>query len=136
MAKQHQAPSSVDVATPAVAQSVVSGLAHLADLWRLDLEQLLHMLDMSRATFYRFKGGEAKVGLDRTTLERASYLFRIQAALELLLPNEQADSWIKRPNTAPLFGGAPALDRMLSGQVGDLKDVADYLDAQRGGDFG
>ena len=38
-------------------------------------------------------------------------------------------------NTAPLFGGANALTRILAGEVGDPKDVADNLDAQRSGEF-
>jgi hypothetical protein len=36
-------------------------------------------------------------------------------------------------NTAPLFAGKSALDRMLGGQVADLFVVRQYLDAQRGG---
>src|SRR4030095_14674854 len=55
-------------------------------------------------------------------------------ALQILLPNEKSsDDWVKKPNAAPLFGGRSALDRMLSGNVGDLYEVRKYLDAQRGG---
>jgi hypothetical protein len=55
-------------------------------------------------------------------------------ALHILLPNDQAaDTWVHRSNTAPLFGGKSALDRMLAGQVSDLYVVRQYLDAQRGG---
>ena len=58
----------------------------------------------------------------------------IEDYLQVLLPKpEAADGWIKKPNTAPLFGGKSALDRMLSGQVADLYVVRQYLDAQRGG---
>ena len=67
-------------------------------------------------------------------LERISYVIGTYKALQILLPSEQAaDAWIKAPNTAPLFGGRSALDRMLSGQVSDLYVVRQYLDAQRGG---
>ncbi len=53
--------------------------------------------------------------------------------MQILLPRpESADTWIRRPNDAPLFGGRPALDRMLSGNVADLYVVRQYLDAQRG----
>ena len=55
-------------------------------------------------------------------------------ALQILLPvTERAAAWIRKPNTAPLFGGGSALDRMLGGQVADLFVVRQYLDAQRGG---
>ena len=67
-------------------------------------------------------------------LERLSYLFGIYAALQILLPvAERADEWVRKPNSAPLFGGRPALERMLGGQVSDLFVVRQYLDAQRGG---
>ena len=46
---------------------------------------------------------------------------------------ERADEWLRRPNSAPLFGGQSALQRMLGGQVADLYVVRQYLDAQRGG---
>jgi len=45
----------------------------------------------------------------------------------------RADGWIRKANAAPLFGGHPALERMLGGQVADLYVVRQYLDAQRGG---
>ena len=58
----------------------------------------------------------------------------IYKALQILLPDGQAaDAWIRQPNTAPMFGGRSALDRMMSGQVADLFVVRQYLDAQRGG---
>ena len=77
-----------------------------------------------------------RAALEPAVLERASYLLRIYAALEILIPiPERAAKWIHQDNSAPLFGGGTALGRMLAGQVGDLKAVADYLDAQRGGDF-
>ena len=86
-----------------------------------------------RSTFYKWKQGE-NVTLPHDVLERISYIFGIYAALQVLLPKpEAADAWIKKPNSAPLFGGKSALDRMLSGQVADLYVVRQYLDAQRGG---
>ncbi|MGZ5131764.1 MAG: MbcA/ParS/Xre antitoxin family protein, partial [Caldimonas sp.] len=54
--------------------------------------------------------------------------------LHILFPvAERADEWVRKANTAPLFGGRSALDRMLAGQVSDLYVVRQYLDAQRGG---
>ena len=66
-------------------------------------------------------------------LERLSYIFGIYKDLQILLPKpESADTWLHRPNDAPPFGGRPALNRMLSGNVADLYVVRQYLDAQRG----
>ncbi len=109
-------------------------LFRIADAWKLGSKELMQLLgNPPRSTFYKWKQGE-KVALPHDVLERISYLFGIYSALQVLLPQaEAADAWLKKPNTAPLFGGRSALDRMLSGQVADLYVVRQYLDAQRGG---
>lgn len=105
----------------------------IANVWKLDnAEQRTLLGNPPKSTFFRWRHPEGVV-LPRDTLERISYLFGIYSALQVLLPkSEAADAWIKKPNTAPPFGGRSALDRMLSGQVGDLYLVRQYLDAQRG----
>lgn len=109
-------------------------LFRIADAWQLGNKELMKLLgNPPRSTFYKWKQGD-NVALPHDVLERISYIFGIYAALQVLLPKpEAADGWIKKPNSAPLFGGKSALDRMLSGQVADLYVVRQYLDAQRGG---
>jgi len=101
--------------------------------WRLDAKSQKNLLGIqSDSTFYKFKK-EKKGTLPKDCLERISYILGIYKDLQILLPDPQAaDEWIKKPNTAPLFGGRSALDRMLSGNVADLFLVRQYLDAQRG----
>ena len=104
------------------------------EAWGLANQERIRLLgNPPRSTFFRWKQAE-KVVLSQDTLERLSYLFGIYSALQVLLPEpEAADAWIKKPNSAPIFGGRSALERMLSGQVADLYVVRQYLDAQRGG---
>lgn len=118
----------------AVSAPALRTLFRIADAWQLSAKELMKLLgNPPRSTFYKWKHGE-KVALPHDVLERMSYIFGIYAALQVLLPKaEAADTWIKKPNSAPLFGGKSALDRMLSGQVADLYVVRQYLDAQRGG---
>ena len=79
-------------------------------------------------------GGIGRYRILGDTLERISYMLGIFKALNILLPDEDAaDRWIKKPNEAPIFGGKPALRRMLSGHVSDLFVVRQFLDSQRGG---
>jgi len=106
----------------------------IADLWGLSVEEQMTLLGVaSRSTFFKWKK-EKDALLPKDTLERISYILGIYKALQILLPNERAaDMWIRRPNTAPPFGGQAALTRMLSGHVSDLYVVRQYLDAQRGG---
>ena len=115
-------------------QPALRTLFRIARAWGLgNREQMTLLGSPPKSTFYRWRLGE-KVVLSRDTLERISYLFGIYSALQVLLPRpEAADAWIKKPNAAPIFGGRSALDRMLSGQVGDLYLVRQYLDTQRGG---
>jgi hypothetical protein len=106
----------------------------IADLWGLSTEEQMTLLGLTaRSTFFKWKR-DPDTALPRDTLERISYILGIYKALQTLLPDERAaDGWVRRPNTAQLFGGRSALDRMLSGNVADLFVVRQYLDAQRGG---
>ena len=106
----------------------------IADLWELTVDEQMTLLGVTaRSTFFKWKK-DPNTTLPKDTLERISYILGIYKALEILLPDEKAaDEWVRRPNTAALFGGQSALDRMLSGQVADLFVVRQYLDAQRGG---
>lgn len=123
---------------PAVAQRNLSGPAlraffNIASAWNLNAKQQRTLLgNPPSSTFFKWKrdmGGS----VSRDVLERISYVLGIYKALQILFPDtERADAWISKPNTAPLFGGHSALDRMLAGNVSDLYAVRQYLDAQRG----
>jgi uncharacterized protein (DUF2384 family) len=100
--------------------------------WQLSAEQERTLLGIPKATFYRWKQ-QGNGSLSSDTLERISYVLGIYKALRILLPNENAaNQWVHKPNTAPLFGGKSALDKLMKGQVIDLADVRRYLDAERG----
>lgn len=105
----------------------------ITDAWGLTADQERRLLgNPGRSTFFRWKAGQHG-SLTHDVLERISYVLGIYKALHILLPSRShADGWVQRPNTAPLFGGGSALDRMLGGQVSDLFVVRQYLDAQRG----
>lgn len=108
---------------------------NIAHNWDLsEQEQLVLLGQPSRSTYYKWKSAPQTADLKRDTLERLSYILGIYKALQILLPDlAAADAWVKKPNTAPLFGGKSALDRMLGGNIGDLLAVRQYLDARRGG---
>lgn len=108
---------------------------NIARDWELNTdEQMVLLGGPGRSTFFKWKSAPNTADLKRDTLERLSYLLGIYKALQILLPaSTAADAWVKKPNTAPLFGGKSALDRMLGGNVADLLAVRQYLDARRGG---
>lgn len=122
------APREVDLAGPAL--RAFFKLAGRWDLRVVDQRKLLG--DPPESTFYKWKR-ERDGALSRDTLERISYLLGIFKVLAILFPDPaRADAWLRKPNSAPTFGGKPALERMLSGNVADLFVVRQYLDAQRG----
>jgi hypothetical protein len=106
----------------------------IAEAWSLSAAQERALLGNPPAsTFFKWKK-ELAGNLSRDVLERISYVLGIYKALQILLPDAaRADAWVRSPNTAPLFHGQSALDRMLGGNVSDLFVVRQYLDAQRGG---
>ena len=126
---------AVKVSPQAMSAAAIRAFGNIAQAWQLDTEAQLTLLgDPPRSTYYKWKKDPQSAHLGRDTLERISYILGIYKALQILLPEPAAaDSWIRKPNTAPLFAGKSALDRMLSGNVSDLYVVRQYLDAMRGG---
>lgn len=122
------APLQRDLSTPAL-----RAFFNISRQWGLSNEQERVLLGRpGRSTFYRWKR-DLDGQLPHDALERISYILGIYKALHLLFSSDrQADEWVGRANSAPLFGGGSALDRMLGGQVADLFVVRQYLDAQRG----
>jgi len=123
---------------PSVTEMSAAGLRAfftIARDWDLSVdEQIVLLGSPGRSTFFKWKQDPQSARLGRDTLERLSLLLGIYKALQILLPQPaSADAWIKRPNSAPPFGGRRALDRMLAGNVSDLVAVRQYLDAMRGG---
>ncbi len=130
----HGAQDGPDLQSPQAAVAALNAFFRITKAWELSNEEQQRLLGCGRTSFFDWKAGRIKSGLDATTLERLSHIFGIYAGLQILLPiPERADAWIKKPNSAPLFGGGTALARMLAGQVSDLFVVRQYLDAQRGG---
>ncbi|WP_024297855.1 MbcA/ParS/Xre antitoxin family protein [Methylomicrobium lacus] len=117
-----------------IAKGALRTFFNIADAWKLSTDEAMVLLGMdSRSTFFKWKKQPELAKLNPDKLERLSYIFGIYKALQILLPKaEAADQWIKRPNTAVLFQGKSALDRMLKGRVIDLYVVRQYLDGQRG----
>jgi hypothetical protein len=105
----------------------------IAEAWGLTVAEQLKLLGIgSRSTYFKWRR-EQSPRLAQDTLERLSYLLGIYKSLQILLPDPRAaDEWVRKPNSAPPFGGRSALERMLSGQVADLYVVRQYLDAVRG----
>lgn len=124
--------------TPSAQQMGAAGLrafVRIAEAWGLNTDEQLRLLgEPARSTFFAWRKSPDTARVPRDTLERLSNLLGIYKSLQILLPDPQAaDAWVRQPNTAELFGGRSALDRMLAGNVSDLNLVRRYLDSVRSG---
>ena len=117
-----------------VATAALQGFFSITEQWGLSAgEQRVLLGAPAESTFYKWKAERGAKRLDSGTLERVSYILGIHKALRILLPTERAAfEWVRKPNSAPLFNGSSALDRMLAGRVADLYEVRKYLDVERG----
>ncbi len=116
-----------------VSAAALRTFGRIADLWQLKPNERQRLLGMPRSTYFSSTKAPERARLSPDTLERISYVLGIYKALQILLPRrEAADSWIRRPNGAPVFNGHSPLDLMLGGKVANLYLVRRYLDGERG----
>ena len=73
---------------------------------------------------FHHKPEVSEIGID--PLKRISHTLGIYKALHTLLSHESANAWVKKPNTAELFKGRPALELLRIGTRG-FEQVRDYL---------
>ncbi len=126
---------------PSTAEMSAAGLrafVRIAEAWKLSIDEQLCLLGApARSTFFAWRKSPTRAVLPRDTLERMSNLLGIDKALQILLPDEAAaDAWVRKPNTAAVMGGRPALAHMLAGNLADLNRVRRYLDSVRGSGWG
>lgn len=101
----------------------------IAHLWKLGLREqwcLLGKPPLLSFLLWKLTGtGTPGAGV----ILRISYILGIYKALQILLPvPSSADTWMRRPNTAPLFGGCSALEFVLREGTSGLHSVRAYLD--------
>lgn len=121
-------PAITDEEAAALARATVN----LFRAWQLSDNEARTLLgDMAQRTWARWK--EGNIGrIDRDLRARMSILMGIHKALRYIFTDPaRGYAWIKKPNAA--FAGQSALDVMMRGDITDLIDLRNYLDAERGG---
>ena len=107
---------------------------NVASVWQLTGEEQRALLGWPpESTFYKYKTGEVTT-LSFDTLMRISLVLGIYKGLHILYPEAAlADSWVRLPNSNPMFGGKPALALMIEDGMDGLYHVRRLLDGRRGG---
>src|SRR5215510_16406658 len=122
-------PIGIDQRRDAKVRRQLSGPAmrtflNIADTWKLTGEEQRAVLGWPpESTFYKYKAGQVAT-LPYDMLMRISLVLGIYKGLHILYPEPSlADSWVRLPNTNPLFGGRPALSLMIEGGMDGLYQV-------------
>jgi hypothetical protein len=110
--------------------AALRGFFHITDAWGVTAEEARIILGApAERTYYAWRAGNA-VRVPADTLRRIGYIAGIYKALQILYSDANlADGWVKRPNRT--LGGQTPLQRMCAGDVTDLAEVRNYLDAGR-----
>jgi Protein of unknown function (DUF2384) len=113
--------------------AAVRAFFRIVAAWHLSIgEQRAALGNVAKQTLYNWRDNPAAVRLSDDQLDRISYLLGIYKALHIIFTRpEQADTWIRRSNEAPPFGGKPAAAILFSGKMEDMMRVRRYLDAAR-----
>jgi len=126
-----------DRSDPAVRQRLsapgLRAFFNIAPAWSLSVHDQRALLGWPPpSTFHKYKAGNAGT-LSFDMLTRISLVLGIYKALHILYPEQLlADTWIKLPNSNPMFGGKPALELMSNGGIDGLLQVRRLLDGRRG----
>jgi Protein of unknown function (DUF2384) len=106
----------------------------VAEAWRLTIAEQQSLLGgVAKQTIHNWRARPQDARLTADQLDRVSYVLGIYKSLHVLFTRPgQADTWIRRDNTAEPFGGHPAADLILGGRMEDLIRVQRYLDGARG----
>jgi uncharacterized protein (DUF2384 family) len=104
---------------------------NLFKVWNLsDAEACTLLGGMSSRTWARWK--DANIGrIDRDLRMRMAHLMGIHKGLRYLFKDPaRGYAWLRKPNSA--FAGQSALDLMLRGDMSDLSELREWIDAERG----
>lgn len=127
-------PDLADAATRArLSPAAIVAFFAIVDKWQLRNEDAMSMLGgISHGRYFELKR-HRKGLLSQDELTRISLLIGIFKALNILFGQRLANQWTSRPNSNPMFNGAPPLQYLSRGGVPAMIGVRRLLDSRRGG---
>lgn len=105
-----------------IAQLALKGFFSIAKRWQLSRPQAMNLLGLTAtSTYANWKNCKTST-IPRDTIERISYLLKIDETLNLIHGSTSAIlDWLQAPNEA--FNNLPPLEKMLQGNVVDIFQV-------------
>jgi uncharacterized protein (DUF2384 family) len=127
-------PDLADPATRArLSPAAIVAFFAIVNKWQLRNEDAMSMLGgISHGRYFELKR-HRKGLLSQDELTRISLLIGIFKALNILFGQRLANQWTSRPNSNPMFNGAPPLQYLSRGGVPAMIGVRRLLDSRRGG---
>ncbi len=110
-----------------IAQLALKAFFSLAERWQLTRPEAMTLLGLTAtSTYANWKNGKTTT-LPRDTLERISYLLKIDESLRLSqISNTATNQWLRTPQQA--LTGLEPLQKMLQGNVIDLYSVMETME--------
>jgi hypothetical protein len=106
---------------------------NIATLWELSVQEQVKLLSIDITTFENLKArtsAHENVQVPMDVVVRLGCVLSIYASLVTLFPPERTGDWLRVPNGASIFNGISALEVMTTGELGDLRNVVNYLLSQ------
>jgi uncharacterized protein (DUF2384 family) len=127
-------PDLADPATRArLSPAAIVAFFSIVEKWQLRNEDAMAMLGgISHGRYFDLKRNRKGL-LSQDELTRISLLIGIFKALNILFGQRLANQWSSRPNSNPMFNGAPPLQYLSRGGVPAMIGVRRLLDSRRGG---
>jgi uncharacterized protein (DUF2384 family) len=127
-------PDLTDPATrKRLSPAAIEAFFRIVETWDLKNEDAMVLLGgVSNGRYYELKRSRNGV-LTQDELTRVSLLIGIFKSLNILFSRKLANQWISRPNSNPMFNGAPPLVVLIQGGVLGMIGVRRLLDSRRGG---
>jgi uncharacterized protein (DUF2384 family) len=127
-------PNLADAATRArLSRAAIVAFFAIAEKWQLRNEDAMALLGgASHGRYFELKKNRKGL-LSQDELTRVSLLIGIFKALNILFGQRLANQWTSRPNTNPMFNGAPPLEFLTRAGVPGMIGVRRLLDSRRGG---
>lgn len=112
--------------------SALKGYFAITEAWKLTPDQQSALLGgVPRSTLFKRRNHPTVLSQDQLT--RISYVIGIFKALNILLPEKYADTWMTTPNRNLLFGDRPPLQYAIKYGLPGLAEVRELLESARGG---
>ena len=127
-------PDLADAATRArLSTPAIEAFFAIVEKWELRNEDAMALLGgASHGRYFELKKNRRGL-LSQDELTRISLLIGIFKALNILFNRRLANQWTSRPNSNPMFSGAPPLNFLTRGGVPGMLGVRRLLDSRRGG---